>query len=118
MVRLKTLPSLLSPLPPALNYVDAPSRSAEANRSTFAPWRKWYGTARWQKLRMKILKRDMFTCQCGCGVLEADTSLLVADHRTPHRGDPALFWDEDNLWTLRKSPCHDKHKQIEERAGR
>nr|WP_241213812.1 HNH endonuclease [Sphingomonas koreensis] len=52
----------------------------------------------------------------GCGRLHSDTSLLVADHRTPHRGVAALFWSEDNLWTL-CSHCHASLKQSEERRG-
>jgi 5-methylcytosine-specific restriction endonuclease McrA len=82
------------------------------------PWRRWYKTSRWQKLRMLILLRDRFTCQWpGCGRVEPDTSQLVADHRKAHRGDEALFWDQDNLWCLCK-PCHDSAKQREEnRAG-
>ncbi|MDR6851083.1 5-methylcytosine-specific restriction endonuclease McrA [Sphingomonas sp. BE123] len=118
MGKLKTLPSMLTTLPPALAYMDAPNRSAEANRATFAPWRKWYSTARWQKLRMKVLTRDLFTCQRpGCGRMEPDTSQLVADHKLPHRGDEQLFWNEDNIETLCK-PCHDRDKQREERAAR
>lgn len=77
-------------------------------------WRQWYKTARWQRLRMDVLRRDLFTCQWpGCGRIEANLSQLVADHRTPHRGDERLFWDEDNLWCLCK-PCHDSAKQREE----
>lgn len=41
---------------------------------------------------------------------------LVADHKTPHRGDVALFWDEQNLQCLCK-PCHDRDKQRAERGG-
>ena len=80
-------------------------------------WRKWYKTSRWQKLRMSVLVRDLFTCQWpDCGRIKADTSQLVADHRRPHRGDEALFWNEGNLWCLCK-PCHDSAKQREERRG-
>jgi 5-methylcytosine-specific restriction protein A len=118
MGRLKTLPGRLSALPPALNYIDTSSRPTEANRSTFSPWRKWYSTARWRALRLRIFARDLFTCQWpGCGHLTADTSQLVADHRRPHRGDASLFWDEANLQTLCK-PCHDRHKQRAERNAR
>ncbi len=117
MGRLKTLPSQLGSLPPVVGYVDAPARSADAGRSLFAPWRKWYSTARWRALRMAVFVRDGFTCQWpGCGHVEPNTSKLVADHRTPHRGDEALFWDEGNLQTLCKA-CHDTHKQRAERAG-
>ena len=80
-------------------------------------WRRWYKTARWQRLRMVVLTRDLFTCQ-RCWRIEADTSLLVADHRRAHRGDEALFWDERNLQCLCKR-CHDSAKQREEhRSGR
>ncbi len=83
-----------------------------------APWRKLYKTARWRALRMVILTRDMFTCQWpSCGLMTADTSQLVVDHKRPHRGDEALFWDERNLQCL-CAPCHNSRKQRAERAQR
>jgi 5-methylcytosine-specific restriction endonuclease McrA len=118
MGKLKAIGGHLTPLAPTLGYLPQVERGSAAERSIFAPWRKWYGTARWRALRMVVFVRDGFTCQWpGCGRIEANTSKLVADHRTPHRGDEALFWDEDNLQTLCK-PCHDKHKQRAERSGR
>jgi 5-methylcytosine-specific restriction enzyme A len=118
MGKLKTLPSRLGKLAPALGYMDTPARTAEVSRSFFAPWRKWYGTARWREMRLRIFARDGFTCQHrGCGFMTADTSKLVCDHRQPHRGDERLFWDEGNLQTLCK-PHHDREKQREERGGR
>ena len=78
------------------------------------PWKRWYKTARWQALRLKVFLRDLFTCK-RCGRIEGNTSLLVCDHIKPHRGDERLFWDEANLQTLCK-PCHDKLKQAEEQA--
>jgi len=80
------------------------------------PWKAWYKTARWQRLRLEIFKRDHYTCQCGCGLIEGDTSQLVADHKIPHRGDERLFWDKDNLQTMRK-PCHDGDKQRAEQQS-
>src|SRR5688572_10745903 len=80
------------------------------------PWRKWYKTARWSRLRHRVFVRDCYTCQCGCGRLEGDTSLLVADHKTPHRGDERLFWDEANVQTMLKA-CHDSKKQKEEQTS-
>jgi 5-methylcytosine-specific restriction enzyme A len=74
------------------------------------PWKAWYKTARWRRLRLEVFKRDLYKCQCGCGVHEGDTSLLVCDHKHPHRGDERLFWNKDNLQTLLK-PCHDRDKQ-------
>jgi 5-methylcytosine-specific restriction protein A len=80
------------------------------------PWKAWYKTARWRCLRLEIFVRDSYTCQCGCGLIEGDTSQLVCDHRRPHRGDERLFWDRDNLWTWRK-PCHDRTKQKAEQSS-
>jgi len=82
-------------------------------------WRAWYKTARWQKLRIKIIRRDKWRC-CATGVLvngkyPAPNSAVV-DHRKAHRGDEALFWDEDNLQTVSKE-YHDKVKQSRERRG-
>lgn len=116
MSKLKVLPTRLGSLAPTVNFMASSTRS-EAQRGATAPWRSWYKTSRWQKLRMSILIRDGFTCQrSGCGRLTADTSQLVADHREPHRGDASLFWDEGNLQCLCKA-CHDRHKQREERRG-
>jgi 5-methylcytosine-specific restriction endonuclease McrA len=118
MGKLKALPNRLATLRPTLGSLAPVERTEAQTRTLFSPWRKLYNTARWRALRMKILVRDMFTCQwSGCGLTTADTSQLVADHREPHRGDEALFWDEGNLWTLCK-PCHDSRKQRAERAGR
>ncbi|MDJ1632688.1 HNH endonuclease [Rhizobium rhizogenes] len=103
--------------------IAAPSTRQEAEaqrhreRDRTMPWRAWYKTARWQKLRMVVLVRDLFTCQMkGCGRIEADTSQLVADHKIPHRGDEVLFWDENNLHCLCKT-CHDSLKQKQERQS-
>lgn len=79
----------------------------------------WYKTARWQKLRRVILKRDGYVCQA-TGVLlvgkyPADNSPVV-DHKIPHRGDEVMFWDESNLWSVAKS-WHDKVKQGMEKRG-
>lgn len=117
MSKLKALGSHLASLPPVVGFVRTEPKTEAASRAAYSPWRRWYNTARWRKLRMATLIRDALTCQWpGCGHLEGDTALLVADHRTPHRGDPALFWDATNLWTLCK-PCHDRLKQREERAA-
>lgn len=40
----------------------------------------------------------------------------VVDHKIPHRGDVALFWDRDNWQALCKA-CHDRHKQSQDRTG-
>jgi 5-methylcytosine-specific restriction protein A len=58
-----------------------------------------YNTARWRKLRNKILKESPNCSRCG-----ADANLQV-HHRTPPRGDEELFFDENNLTPLCES-CH------------
>lgn len=80
------------------------------------PWRNWYKTARWEKLRQATFLRDLFTCRMsGCGRIEGDTSKLVCDHIDPHRGDERKFFDPENLQTLCKT-CHDTVKRREEQA--
>lgn len=99
-------------------------------------------TARWQRLRLRILRRDAVDISdrvhlmpahvlfrdapmlwprcCKTGVIltgkypAADSP--VVDHITPHRGDLALFWDEENLQTVSKA-YHDKVKQSIEKRG-
>jgi 5-methylcytosine-specific restriction endonuclease McrA len=43
---------------------------------------------------------------------------LVVDHITPHGGNVDLLWDQQNLETLCRHPCHDAVKQQHERNGR
>lgn len=115
MTKLRSLKPTLSTLRPLVGRGEG--RQAYDRDRDRQAWRGWYKTARWQKLRWSVLKRDAFTCQWpGCGRVEGNTSLLVADHRQAHRGDEALFWSVANLWTLCKS-CHDSLKQREERRG-
>lgn len=114
--RLTTLKPKLSALAPRIGRLPNDERERHRERDRNLEHRKWYKTARWQKLRMSVLVRDLFTCQMvGCGKIEMTTSQLVADHKQPHHGDEALFWDDQNLQCLCK-PCHDKLKQKEERA--
>ncbi|WP_336801465.1 HNH endonuclease [Kaistia sp. MMO-174] len=96
---------------PILGRPPGDERARDRERRGSQPWRGWYNTAPWRRLRMDVFTRDLFTCQMpGCGRIEGDTSKLACDHITPHRGDPRLFWDPSNLQTLCK-PCHDRDKQ-------
>ena len=72
-------------------------------------WRLWYGRRSWRQRRADHLKAEPFCRFClERGVYTAAT---VADHITPHRGDPTLF--AGPLQSLCK-PCHDRDKQLEE----
>ena len=83
-----------------------------------APWRRWYKTMRWQKVRERILLRDGYTCQ-KTGVLligkYPEPNSPVIHHSKEHRGDEVLFWDEDNLIAVSKQ-WHDRDAQKAEQA--
>ncbi|EPE99521.1 HNH endonuclease [Rhizobium grahamii] len=114
--RLKTLGSRLTPISPSTRQEAEAQRSRERDQSQ--PWRAWYKSNRWRKLREEVLRRDLYTCK-QTGVLcigkhPADNSPVV-DHKIPHRGDERLFWDVNNLQTVSKA-YHDSEKQKQERA--
>lgn len=65
-----------------------------------------------------VRRRDHYTCQReGCGRVCGRKGEAVVDHREPHRGNEALFFDPTNLWLLCKA-CHDGWKQRQERGAR
>lgn len=66
--------------------------------------RRGYGS-RWQKARAGYLKVHPLCVECQ--KKNRLTAASVVDHIKPHRGDPVLFWDEENWQSLCK-PCHDK----------
>jgi 5-methylcytosine-specific restriction protein A len=76
------------------------------------PWRAWYKTARWLRLRSQVFLRDLYTCR----LCRQVTASAICDHIKPHRGDDRLFFDEANLQTLCKQ-CHDSIKQADEQQS-
>jgi 5-methylcytosine-specific restriction protein A len=116
MGRLSAPPALVAKLQPTITQSPQDEKQRSRYRDRTQHWRAWYKLKRWTDLRWRVLTRDLFTCRM-CGRIEGNTSRLVCDHRAPHHGDPALFWDEANLQTL-CSPCHDSAKQREERSYR
>ena len=114
MGKLRQIRGPLAGLKPRVAFLNDDKAAASRARDRTTEGRTWYKTQRWRKLRWQILVRDLFTCQ-KCSRVEPVTALLVADHKTPHRGEEALFWDDANLWCLCKR-CHDSTKQREERA--
>ena len=79
------------------------NRERMQRRKATEPWLRWQQTARWREVRDRVFQRDSFTCQCGCGVVEHNTALLVCRHREPHEGVERLFWDEANMQTMLKA---------------
>ncbi|RLL64296.1 HNH endonuclease signature motif containing protein [Paenirhodobacter hankyongi] len=66
-------------------------------------------TTDWQKERKAFLAAHPDCAMCGAPA-------TVVDHIIPHRGNKALFWDRHN-WQPLCAPCHNRHKQREERAS-
>ena len=66
---------------------------------------------RWQMARKQFLASHPLCVECQReGKL---TPATIVDHIKPHRGDPALFWDEKNWQPLCKK-CHDRKTRLED----
>jgi 5-methylcytosine-specific restriction endonuclease McrA len=77
-------------------------------------YRHWYWTARWRRTAKRFLREHPLCCYC-----EQEgrvTAATVVDHKIPHRGNIALFWDEAN-WQPMCRPHHDGAKAREERGS-
>lgn len=73
-----------------------------------------YGV-RWRRARLCFLAKHPLCVMCSArGVVAA---AVIVDHIKPHKGDAVLFWSEAN-WQSLCAPCHDRHKQRQERTGR
>lgn len=77
-------------------------------------WRHLYKRAGWQRLRGEQLAA--FPCCRYCEAMGRKRLAQVVDHKVPHKGDEALFFDPNNLQSLCKR-CHDSAKQTLERSG-
>ena len=83
----------------------------EVNRSKTTE--RGYG-ARWRRLRAAHLAREPL---CRFHVKQGQiVAATVVDHIRPHRGDPALLYDPNNLQSLCVT-CHSAVKQAEEKSG-
>ncbi len=120
MGRLTNLKPSVSRLAPRLGYAEGDIKAADKARNQLAAWRAWYKTKRWADLRLSTFVRDGFTCQRSgvlCAGKHPAPNSPVANHKRPHKGDAALFWDPDNIETVSKA-VHDSLIQAEERAAR
>ena len=93
-------------------------RSAEAEA-----YRKLYRDKRWcgpHGVRQQALLRDLYTCQRCTRLLVTSNRqhprAAVVNHKKPHKGDEALFFDLENAEAVCKS-CHDALIQKEEARG-
>lgn len=119
MAKLSALKPQLGSIAPTLGYAQGDEKAQDKSRNRLAPWRAWYSTARWLKLRQQVFIRDLYTCQrtgvLAIGKYPAPNS-PVANHKRKHNGDPALFWDINNIETITKAE-HDSIVQAEERKA-
>jgi 5-methylcytosine-specific restriction endonuclease McrA len=77
-------------------------------------YRALYKTRAWTVTRRQQLAEEPL-----CRMCKADgrvTAANVVDHVKAHKGDRVLFFDAANLQSL-CAPCHDRHKQQQERLG-
>jgi len=79
-----------------------------------APYKHLYDRKEWFRLRHRQLSKQPLCAMCA--KLGKVTPAKIVDHVKPHRGDEALFVDEDNLQSLCKR-CHDGAKQQLEKSG-
>lgn len=86
-------------------------KAAESSRESSTA--RGYGY-KWQQARKMFLLAHPL-CQCP-DCLEGKVQLRIAtvvDHIIPHKGDMALFWDQNN-WQSMSKPCHDKKTATED----
>ena len=79
-----------------------------------AKTKPWYGTARWKRTRERHLASEPLCRYCKQQGITKEAR--ICDHVEPHKGDPDKFWSGP-FQSLCK-PCHDRHKQREERTGK
>lgn len=106
MAKLRALPPRLPTLAPRLQQ----GSGWRAGKTTKE---RGYGYA-WQQARRTFLWESPLCVMC-----EAAGRVVVAtvvDHKEPHRGDAALFWDRAN-WQALCKPCHDAKTQREQAEG-
>lgn len=66
---------------------------------------------KWQKAREGFLRSHPLCVMCEA--VSRATAATVVDHKIPHRGDRALFWDKGN-WQSLCAAHHSGEKQREE----
>lgn len=113
---LRSLPSRVSPAPSRIGRAPRHIGAQPKRERNNAPWRAWYSTKAWQELRLRVFERDGYICQRTgliCAGKHPAPDSPTANHKVPHRGDPVLFWDEDNIETVTKQ-VHDTAIQAEE----
>lgn len=89
------------------------NREHDARRRQNKPWRKLYGTARWQAARAEQLARVPL-CE-RCSTEDRPVPATVVHHKERHQGDEALFFGSPLASSC--ADCHDIDEQRIERGG-
>ena len=118
MGKLTNMRPQLGALKPRLGHLPGDKQAIDRERNARNSLRSLYGTKRWADLKLATFVRDAYVCQRS-GVLcigkHPAPNSPVANHKIPHRGDLALFWDPANIETVTKE-VHDSIIQAEEQA--
>jgi 5-methylcytosine-specific restriction endonuclease McrA len=109
--RLSTLSPSIAVLQPAIGYVPNDPAARSRYRVQTEPWGKWYRTKKWQRIRLKVLTDQLWTCQ-QCKRIIVEKGQAHVDHVKPHRGNAEAFW-KGELQVL-CIECHAK-KSVDER---
>lgn len=100
------------------------SKEYDAKRSAEKPWRRWYFTKAWSKIRFRRLHNEPICRMCKEAGFINDGSWtpdrvyikdpskrkLIVDHIKPHRGDPSKFYDYDGTQSL----CIEHHNSAKQ----
>jgi 5-methylcytosine-specific restriction protein A len=74
------------------------------------PWSHLYQTPEWKRASRAFRKANPLCASCaGIGLV---VPVAEVDHKEPHRGNRALFWDRTNWQGLCK-PCHSRKTAAE-----
>lgn len=72
---------------------------------------------KWQQIREQFLREHPTCAMCAQADPPRLSAASVVDHRIPHKGDAARFWDQSG-WQAICKRCHDAGKQSQDRTGR
>lgn len=81
------------------------NRAHEERRTNAEPWRLWYRTDAWARIKALVLGREPW-CREHARIGQ-QVKATVVDHITPHRGCADVFWDQQN-WQPLCSSCHSR----------
>lgn len=116
--KLRTIKPMVKTLP-ALIGRPTGEKARDTYRNANQPWRQWYQSAEWKRIRLLAFKRDRYVCQRtgeACIGKGQERNAPVANHRIPHKGDRKLFFSLSNLETVTKE-VHDGLIQREEKQA-